>query len=423
VRGPLARSSLRTAVMLCLRVGTQAATLVLLSRLLAPSTYGAYAAAASLAIVLGTLPSLGSGYILLSRASIDKTSVAETWRYAWPLTCVLGTALVFAYVGIGGYITGTVDVSFGVLFFLGATELVFNPLTMLLSFILQGCEKVATSQFLQWLPFLLRSLAAIACFRLESSERLSGFSQLQFLVSIVGFGVALIMTRKHVTLKWRPRLMTREELRLGSSYAAMYLVAYNPSELDKIAAVRSLGAHNAGIYTAGSRMLGAFAMPIMGLLLAAQPRLFRYSQHTHARNKHVIRIIALVSLGWGLVGTTAFVALHKLIPWLLGSNYTETGQLVPWLAITMPFLTLRMAAGGILISLGKPLERLFFELTGALVLVAGIFFLIPVLQTPGLIVSVVSSELSMAAIGWWRIRKNIKRLDEVGAYTAPTTTN
>jgi O-antigen/teichoic acid export membrane protein len=418
VKGQLARSSLRTTAMLCLRVGTQAATLILLSRLLAPSVYGAYAAAASLAIVLGTLPSLGSGYILLSRASVDRTSVAETWRYAWPLTCILGTILTLAYIRLGTYVTRDSPVSHAALIFLGVAELVFTPMTMLLSFTMQGCEKVATSQFLQWLPFLLRALAALTCFRLAPSDRLSAFTLLQLLASIVSFGAALITTTRHVTLRWRPRLMTREELRLGGSYAAMYLIAYNPSELDKIAAVRSLGDHAAGIYTAGSRILGAFAMPITGLMLAVQPRLFRHTQDTHLYNKRLIRIIAALSLGWGLAGIMVFAALHPLVPWLLGSNYAQTGQLLPWLAITLPFLTLRMAAGGILLSLGRPLERLLFELTGALILIAGICFLSPIYQTAGLITSVIASEFCMAIVGWWRIRQNLRRLDCINMQTA-----
>ncbi|QAU25142.1 lipopolysaccharide biosynthesis protein [Dyella sp. M7H15-1] len=397
--------------MLGLRIVTQAATLILLSRLLAPATYGDYASAASLAVVLGTLPSMGSGYILLARAAVDKTTVAHTWRYAWPLTLVLGLFLLVIYAGFGRYITGNTGFSVEILVFLGMAELIFNPLTMLFSFIMQGCEKVATSQFLQWLPLLLRAIAVLACFNLPQSDRLTGFAGLQLIASFLGCGAGLIVVRRLVSLTWRPRFMTRQELRLGASYAAMLLVAYNPSELDKIVAVRSLGAHGAGIYTAASRILGAFATPIAALLLAAQPRLLRHSKDTHLQNRRLIGIIGLIALAWGIAGTFLFASFHPLIPWLLGNAYAETGKLVPWLAITMPFLTLRMAAGGILVALGKPLERLLFELSGAMFLITGIVCLTPILHTIGLIIAVIGSELSMMIIGWWRIQKNVRRLD------------
>jgi O-antigen/teichoic acid export membrane protein len=411
VRGRLAQSSLRTAVMLGLRIVTQAATLILLSRLFATSTYGDYASIASLAVVMGTLPSFGAGYILLARTAVDKTTVAHTWRYAWPLTLVLGVFLLFVYLGLGRYITGNAIFSWQILLFLGMAELIFNPLTILFSFIMQGCEKVATSQFLQWFPLLLRALAAIICFTLPQSERLYSFAALQWIAALLGSGTGLIVVRRVVALTWRPRFMTGEELRLGGSYAAMYLVAYNPTELDKIVAVRSLGAHDAGIYTAASRILGAFATPISALLLAAQPRLLRHSKDTHLQNKRLIGIIGMIALAWGILGTVLFASFYQLIPWLLGHDYAETGKLVPWLAITMPFLTLRMAAAGILVALGKPLERLFFELSGALLLIAGIVFLTPILHTMGLIIAVIGSELSMTIIGWWRIRKNVQMLD------------
>lgn len=415
MRGPLARSSIRTAILLCLRVGTQAVTLIFLTRLLVPTTYGSYAAAASLAVVLGTIPSLGSGYILLARASTNRASVADTWRYAWPLTLALGALLIAIYVYIGWYVTRSAPVSLSVLFCIGITELLLNPLIMLLSFIMQGCEQVATSQFLQWLPLLLRAFAALICLDLAMPARLPGYAVLQLLASLVGIGVALVVTKRHVNLAGHPRWITSEELRVGSSYAAMYLVAYNPSELDKIVAVRSLGAYDAGIYASASRMLSAFAMPMSALLLAAQPRLFRHSESTHLQNKQLIGVIALVAVAWGLSGAGLFAFCHQMIPRLLGSAYAETGQLVPWMAITMPFLTLRLAAGGILVAFGRPLERLLFELSGALILTMGIVFITPKLHTLGLILAVIASELSMALIGWWRIKQNLKYFDRTFA--------
>jgi O-antigen/teichoic acid export membrane protein len=413
VKGRLAKTSMRTTFMLCLRVGTQAVTLIILSRLLAPSAYGSYAAAASLAVVLGTLPSFGSGYILLTRAARDKDAAADTWRYAWPLTLLFGTLLILAYMGIGCYVTRNALVPLSVLFFLGVTELTLNPLIILLSFIMQGCDKVATSQFLQWLPLILRAAAALACFNLDMAERLPVFTALQMVASLLGLVIALAIARRHVDLTWNPRFITWQELRLGSSYAAMYLVAYNPTELDKIVAVRSLGSYAAGIYTATSRMLGAFAMPIVALSLAAQTRLIRHSKSTHRQNKRLIAIIAAIALGWGLLGTATFAAFHQVIPWLLGADYVETGKLVPWLAITMPFLSLRMAAGGILVSLGRPLGRLLFELSGAAILIAGIVLFTPLWHTLGLIYAVIGSELSMSIIGWWQIQRNIKNLDQI----------
>jgi O-antigen/teichoic acid export membrane protein len=402
---------MRTAVLLCTRVGIQAITLILLSRLLAPSTYGSYAAAASLAVVLGTLPSLGSGYVLLAQASRKKALATDTWRYAWPLTLVIGAMLIVVYMYCGWYVTKSAPVSLLVLFWLGATELILNPLILLLSFVMQGCERIVTSQFLQWLPLFLRAIAALLCFTLATPDRLSSYTAMQLGASLIGIWVALAVTKSHVNLTGRPRLMTWKELRLGASYAAMHLVAYNPSELDKIVAVRSLGAYSAGIYTAASRMLGAFAMPMSALLLAAQPRLFRHSENTHKQNKRLISLIALIAVIWGLSGTVIFAFGHQVIPWLLGPAYTETGQLVPWLALTMPFLTLRLAAGGILVALGRPLERMLFELSGVLILTTGIVFFTPKLQTLGLIIAVIGSELSMAIIGWWRIWKNLQAFD------------
>src|SRR5690606_40082784 len=170
---------------------------------------------------------------------------------AWPMTGLLGLLLLALYVAAASFITDA-PLPVHVLLLLGAAELLFTPFTLLLSFALQARDKVPLSQLVLWVPLGLRVLAVLPCFLLDSAERISAYVALQLLASILGTALGLWIVRRHVGLDWRPRRPTREELREGGSYAAMHLVAANPSELDKIIAVRAIGAHDAGIYAATS---------------------------------------------------------------------------------------------------------------------------------------------------------------------------
>lgn len=403
MRGRLARSSLQTSVLLGLRVLTQAAVLILLTRLLGPQTYGAFAAAASLAVVLGILPNLGSGYVMMARAPHSKDTVSEVWRYAWPLTVLLGLLLLTVYVPVARLIGSTNPLSLPVLFYLGATELLIVPFTMLLSFSLQARQRVPMSQFVQWLPLGLRVLAVLPCFFIAVSARLPAYALFQSLAALIGLGIGFTITNRTGALYWRPRWPNKAELSLGTSYAVMHLVAANPSELDKVLAVRLVGEHDAGVYAAATRVMGALVTPVTAMLLAAQPRLFQHAYQSTDQGNQLIRMIALLALGWGLLCWVLLSLCSPFLPWLFGPRFAAMAPLMPWLAVVAIPLSMRFAAGTILVALGRPLERLGFELSGIAILLAAMLLLTPSLGIHGLALALFSSESSMALIGWWLV--------------------
>lgn len=403
MKGKLARSSLQTSVLLGLRVSTQAVVLVLLTRLLGPQMYGGFASASSLAVVLGILPNLGSGYVMMARAPRSSIAVDEVWRYAWPLTVLLGLLLLTAYLPTAYLIGGASPLSWPVLCCLGITELLATPFTMLLSFALQAHQRVPMSQFVQWLPLSLRVFAVLPCFAIAESARLPTYALLQMFAALIGLGIGFVITKRMVILHWRPRWPDKQELGQGTSYAAMHLVAVNPSELDKVLAVRLVGEHDAGIYAATARVMGALVMPVIAMLLAAQPRLFRHAHEPTDQGHRLIRVIALLAFGWGLLCWLLLSLCGPLLPLLFGSRFAAMAPLMPWLAVIAVPLSLRLAGGTVLVALGRPLERLGFELSGIAVLVAAMLLLGPMLGIRGLSLALLISESSMTVIGWWLV--------------------
>lgn len=403
----MARSSMLTTVVLALRLLTQAMTLIALTRLLGPAGYGHFTAAAALAVVMGTLPTLGSGYLLLRHVA-DQPGVARTWRYAWPLTCAFGLLLLMAYVLVGHWLSSGA-LPLPLLLLMGCTELVVTPFTTLFSFALQTAERVPLSQFVQWVPLGLRVVAVIPCFALPPGQRLATYVALQLAASVLGALVAWWISRRHVTFDWRPRLATHAELKDGASYALMLLVAANPAELDKIMAVRQVGAIDAGIYTAGSRVMGALVMPVLAMLLAAQPRLFRHAREKDAGANRLVRSLFALALAWGLVSGALLALASPALPFVFGDEFRRTAALVPWMACTAPFLSLRLAAGSVLIALGHPLERMGFELCGVVILLGGMLVFTIYWGVLGLVMAVIVSEVAMSAVGAILVARHVRR--------------
>ena len=406
--GKLARSSALTTGVLALRLVTQAATLVLLTRLLQPAMYGHYASVAALAVVMGLLPSLGSGYVLLSKASGNITAAGDVWRYAWPLTAGIGILLWPIYIGFAFWLSGG-QLGWQVLLLIGAAELLATPFTTLLSFALQAGERVPLSQLLQWMPLGLRVFAALPCFLLPLAQRLPTYAGLQLAASLIGLLIGWWVVRKHVPLDWRPRRATVSELKDGGTYAAMLLVAANPTELDKIVAVRQVGAAEAGLYTAGSRVMGALVMPVLAMLLSAQPRLFRQARTADSDMTRLVGMLFAAAVAWGLISAVLLAIASPLLPWLFGSSYEQTARLMPWMAITAPFLSVRLAAGSVLVASGHPLERITFEFFGIACLIVGMLVLTKSFGVMGLIGAVISAEIAMALLGTGMVARQLRR--------------
>jgi O-antigen/teichoic acid export membrane protein len=397
-----------TTGILALRVTTQALTLVLVTHLLGPATYGDYMAAASLAVVLGLIPNLGAGYVLMARAAREGVHAVENWRYGWPLSICLGTLLTLAFPFLALAITqgslALVDLAL-----IGAAELLVMPLTLLLSFVLQARHKVPQGQLLLWIPMALRTIAAAICVVFFGNAPIHVFVVLQSVAALAGLGLALVATNRVVRLPWNPRRPSRDEWRSGAAYAAMHVVAANPTELDKIVSPLLLGAHTAGIYSATSRVMNAIVMPVIGMLVASQPRLFQHGASPTQEGKRLIGVLGRVSLGWGLLSAAALAVGAPLLPFVLGDAFAETATALPWVAMASPFMALRMAAGTVLVASGHPLRRLRFELTGILLLALLLGTGARLFDIRGMAVGLTIGEAFMAAYGWYLVRRAQER--------------
>jgi O-antigen/teichoic acid export membrane protein len=154
--------------------------------------------------------------------------------------------------------------------------------------------------------------------------------------------------------------------------------------------------------------MNALTMPVVAMILAAQPRLFRHAHAASGESRPLIKLIGLLTFTWGLLSALILVLGARFLPVVLGGAYSEAAALLPWVAMAAPFLSLRIAAGNILVALGRPLERLGYELGGIAILIIGAFSLSPLIGTKGLIVGIVCAEAIMACGGWVMIRSHTK---------------
>lgn len=406
--GPIGRATARTSVVLGLRLLVQTSTLLLVARLLGPQQFGAFAGAAALAVVLGTLSTFGMHFVLLEEVSRDPAQRHEVLRYAVPTTLLLGSVLLVTYLLISPLVLAGAGIGLLALVAIGGTEMVLQPLFGLPTTEHWARGRVARSQLLTILPLAVRLLAACTVFLSHPADPLKSYVYGYFFASLTALFIAtLSMPAPWPALRcWR--LPSRGELRHAGGYAALAITGIGPAELDKTLATNLLPLATAGLYAAGARIIGAATLPVIAMMLSALPRLFQEGQHQPQRTAHLLRFLFICALAYS-VGLAALLwSFAPVFLWLFGPNYRGLPHIIHWLCLAIPGMALRMAAGSVLMALGRPWIRVGFELTGLVILVVTAMIFIKFLGAIGIPLALTFSEWTMALLGWGSIITNLK---------------
>lgn len=409
LNGPIARATIRTSFVLGLRLVVQAGTLLLVARMLGPEQFGAFAGVAALAVLMGAFSTFGTHLVLLGEVAKQAVRRNQILIYAAPTALLCGTALFFIFVLICINVFNIKQVPINVIVCIGLAEFVFLPLFTLPATEQLGLGKTARSQLLSTMPLALRTLWAGAVLLIAPSNPLALFSY-GYLISAV---LAIVFVGWYIPSAWGAvsqwRLPTAPQLRHSAGYAAIALTNIAPSELDKALAAKLLPLGAAGLYAASTRAVAAVTLPVMAMMLAALPRLFRDSEASSNQSKRFLRWLFIAGSLYGLMIAAVLWLVAPLFEQLFGSKYEGISDTLRWLCLAAPALGLRMAAGNTLMALGKPWLRTGFELVGILALVITAIFFTQIYGTTGMSVALISAEWSMAAIGWGLIYLNANK--------------
>jgi len=399
MKGPIARGTIRTTFILGLYTLVQAGTLLLIARMLGPYQFGAFAGVASLAVLLGTVSSFGMNIVLLGEVAKAPSYREQILPYAIPTTLLCGGALLALYFASCMLVLRIASVPWPVVLALGVTELWLQPLFNLVVYEHHGLGRIAGSQLLKTLPLALRLVAAAVIFLMHASDPLAAYAYIYPVLSLLALGFALrtLPSAWPSTRQWR--LPSIAELREAAGFAALAITASGPGELDKTLATKLLPLPAAGVYSAGARTIVATTLPINAMMTSALPRLFREGRDQPERTSRLLLWIFGATLVYMLLITALLWLSAPVFEWLFGAKYQGLDRTIRWLCVAVPGLALRMVAGTIMMTLGKPWVRVGFEITGLVVLVVAAVALTPRFGPLGMPLALACSEWSMAAIG------------------------
>ena len=415
MRGPIAQATLRTSLVLGLRLLTQAGTLLLVARMLGPHDYAAFAGITAIAVMLGTLSTFGTHIVLLAEVSRSPKENGDILPAALSTTLICGSLLLGLYLLLGVTLLGTTGIGISVLIAIGVAELILQPLLNLPGAEHQGHGRIAISQLLITLPLALRLLAAGTVWLLHPVDPLRDYAFGYLGASVLALVAATMSADQTWPRLHDWRLPRPTELRHAAGYAVLNLTATGPAELDKALALKLLPLVAAGVYAAGARVIGSLTLPVIALMLSAMPRLFREGQTDRARSTRLLRWVFGATLGYSLLLAAVLWVAAPLFDRLFGPRYQGIGESIRWLTLAVPGMALRIATGSALMALGKPWMRVGFELGGLVVLTVAAILLTPRWALSGMPLALTCSEWSMATLGWLLISASRRAND-------PTTT-
>lgn len=410
--GPIAKATLGTSVILGVKLVAQALILIVLARLLGAEQFGGYAAVVALAVLMGSLTTLGTHLVLLESVSCDSSTGRSVTVYAIPTTLFAGAVLLGAFMLLVHALFHSQGLPQLVILAFGLAEILFQPLIVLASVEHQAQGRTAYSQWLIAMPLILRTGIAVLVMVVDPPAPLTLFAFGYLLTTVVALVAALRLLASPWP-KWSSwRRPTVAEFRHSSGFAVLNLTALGPSEADKTLAFKLLPHGAAGVYAVATRVIGALVLPVMAMLISALPRLFRQNQSKNDNGGSLIALVFSISLGYGVAIALVLWLFAPAFAVIFGNEFAAITDMLRWLALAVPGLTLRVSAGAVLVSQGKPWVRARFEAIGLITLLVSALLLASTSETAGMPMALVITEWSMAIFGWRLVRKCVHARQE-----------
>ncbi len=394
----LLKSTLVTTLVLAIRLLAQAASLILLARLLGADRFGMYAGIAAASVFLAGFATFGTHLTLLRDASRQQQDVRTALATALGTTMACGAGLAVLFVSVS---TGFYPLGAGAILLLAVAELVVQPLIVILAVPHHAAGKPARAQAILLSALVLRALWIAFLSLFVPAATLS-----TYIAGHLACGILALLAAAWVLPVPLPglrdvRFLDRPRWRENGGYAVLAATAAAPSEVDKTLASKVLSPLDAGSYAASARIAAAMVMPVVALMLSLIPLLYRRSSTDERAQSDAMLFWATAAYGV-LAGLILFL-LSPAISLLFGTSYVGLADYIAWFALIVPGMCLRLSAVNLLMTMDLPWRRAGVEMIGAATLAVLVLVLARSAVASPVLVAVGIVEYGMAATGWMMV--------------------
>lgn len=342
----------------------QAASFIVLARLLRSSEYGLLAGAVALVTIVSQYGSLGAGQLFMRYVSADRTQSGRYWGNALLSVLLVGGLLVSLLWLIGPWLIHR-D-SLRVLILLALSECVCVQTTVCASMVFQTFERMRVSATLTLLTSVLRLVFAVSMLVIFGHAYAWQWALASLLISIIVAAAAVwSVTRAHGLPTFSPKLLMK---RAGEGFvfaiSGSTTSVYN--DLDKVILSHYGMLQANGIYSMAYRVVNIGTMPILSLVGAAFPRFFQAGVNGTAAVLPMARTLLKRTLVPGVIAVVGMFLCAPILPHLVGNSYREAVSALRWLCLIPLFRCFSLSAGDALSGAGDQKFRLICQSTAAI---------------------------------------------------------
>lgn len=366
----MTRNFLLTGISIGSRLLTGLLLFVLLARLWGPETFGLYSFVFSLVAILVLLVDFGfSGYLLreIGAAPESLVPIFRDSLFAKGVlvpVCLTVTAVVVAILGAAAPLALVIPMLLAALS-LSFADFCIAPLRALGRYDMETRIVVSTN---------------LAQFSLAGAVAWQGGSPTEVAWVIVAARSVYLLVAYLGLRRVAPALATETPSRAGVKTTFKRIVPYGLdgllttawSQLDVVLVRALYGAHGAGLYAAGQKLVqGACALaPVVGNVVV--PKLSRLARIRSAQLNQTARRTSLLLIGVGAFFSLPLLLLPEaLASSLFGAAYRDLGTMFRLFGIVL-FLRYASAAFGVLVtSAGLQGRRVVAQIAGIVTFVAG----------------------------------------------------
>lgn len=388
------------------RITSQAFLLILLTYVLEPDIYSNFIAVTSLALVLGSFSSLGSGYLMLELNSKNIMDPYTALCKAIPLSLLVGSALFCILIPSSYYVNDALSIN--TIYLIGIIEIILLPILSLFGSALYADSKIVTSQLFPFVGIFSKLLAVIYC--LNTSELQDPFTLTLVQLLFIALSTVLIFSvfANISTFKITFKLPNKEHMIKGSGYGAMHSTTLVANEIDKILIVNWLPSMEASLYSLSNRIVLTAITPCMAIIIAIVPRLYYLANN----DSKVLRMVVFITLSASCVfGVFCGVILSVAAPFIsliFNQSYLGIEFFLYLMSPLCVSVALRAGITSIMATLGLVKKRIILELLGIIIFILASSILSRYYDAKGVILSLLFVDMFFCMAGLYIIDKKTK---------------
>jgi O-antigen/teichoic acid export membrane protein len=401
--GRLFRGTFALTAGLGVRTLIQATMFILVARILGVSDYGAFSAVLALAAAIGQLGAFGAHTVMLRDVARAPGTFSSAWGRTLGAIALTGPLLLLVYGTLAFFLLPP-QVPAMAAMLLGIAEIMFAPVNAAAATAYQAHERLSDASRVLVAPTVPRLTAVLALWplaKLAPDDVLISWSWLYAASALIAAVYALNKTRTDLGSATVPRRAElARALREGGPFAAGGLALRLYGDIDKTMLGRMDTLAVTGAYSSAYRVAELAGVPVVSLLTAALPRIFRTSEDGHSAALEYVKRLALWPCAYALVAVPLIWIAAPLLCWILGPDYSATLMPLRWLAFLPLVSAPRLLLQNLLLGSDRTRVLVAILVAGAVANILLNLWWIPTASWKGAVISTYAAEILMAT-GMW----------------------